>query len=86
MCSRLSGLQESPTGELAEYSFPPEAAGAEPSGQTLVGDRPLPQPQLQPLPSSPQESVNASEDLDGNVSEESKTKDSMEGHIYHCTY
>ncbi|XP_067089751.1 serine/threonine-protein kinase LMTK1 isoform X3 [Osmerus mordax] len=63
--------QESPTGELAEYSFPPGAAGAEPSGQALVGDRPLPQLQPLPLPSPPQESVNASEDLDGNISEES---------------
>ncbi|KAI4903780.1 hypothetical protein NFI96_016460, partial [Prochilodus magdalenae] len=49
--------QESPTGELAEYTFPP---GAEPNGQAAVGE------QLRP------QSVGASDNSsDGNVSEES---------------
>ncbi|KAK6312419.1 hypothetical protein J4Q44_G00180830 [Coregonus suidteri] len=71
--------QESPTGELADFTFPP---GAEFSGQASGGENP--QPDLQPHPTMghhlhptmghhlhpPERAPHASEDSDGNMSEE----------------
>ncbi|XP_042170003.1 LOW QUALITY PROTEIN: serine/threonine-protein kinase LMTK1, partial [Oncorhynchus tshawytscha] len=72
--------QESPTGELADFTFPP---GAESSGQASGGENP--QPDLQPHPTMghhhhhptmghhlhpPGRAPHASEDSDGNMSEE----------------
>lgn len=73
MSACLSALQESPTGELADFTFP---TGAEPSGQASEGENSHPQPQ---------ERVNASDDSDGNISEESKTTDTVEGNVKHNT-
>nr|XP_046190314.1 uncharacterized protein LOC124019015 [Oncorhynchus gorbuscha] len=71
--------QESPTGELADFTFPP---GAESSGQASGGENP--QPDLHPHPTMvhhhqptmghhlhpPGRAPHASEDSDGNMSEE----------------
>lgn len=69
----VSDLQESPTGELADYTFP--TGTLEPSSEDSPegedsNQHPQPDPELE---AQPQGTCNVSDDVDGDNSEEGKS-------------